>query len=289
MYHAIGRDLKELVILSYQHGYHAGTFADVVKHFVLLRVIHYMVKKEKPLFYLETHSGAGCYDLHGRQAQKTGESQDGVQLVWQHKDKAPAVFISYFETIKKSNKGNNLTVYPGSPLFAMENLRDNDRLIFCELHPREFERLAQLPKTKKKVFVSHEDGIKGMSAKLPPHEHRGLIFIDPSYEMKTDYTEIPKAIYQAYKRFSMGVYCLWYPLIDAYTHEKFLRGLDSIAAKDSLRMEFYFGEQDEKRRMRGCGLWIINPPYTLAEEVKLGFEFLLTLKERSYYHIKHDS
>jgi 23S rRNA (adenine2030-N6)-methyltransferase len=263
-------------MLSYQHGYHAGNYADVVKHLTLTRILSYLLTKEKPLFYLETHSGRGNYDLKDSQALKTGEFREGVSLLWQQKDKLPALFSPYLQLINQLNKNGELRFYPGSPSIALSMLREIDRLYCCELHPREFEQLQKLLHFGKRAFFSQSDGLLGLNALLPPKERRGLVFIDPSFEVKTDYKQIPNAVKSAYQRFSTGVFCLWYPLIDKRLHEQLLRGMSSIASEDALRIEFYLTSAIQSG-MTGCGLWIINPPYTLAEEMKIILEQLRSL------------
>lgn len=263
-------------MLSYQHGYHAGNFADVIKHLTLSRLLSYMISKEKPLFYFETHSGRGSYDLKDSQAIKTGEYQQGISLLWQRREVLSPLFSPYLDVLNQMNKGQDLRFYPGSPYLAVNLLREQDRLYFCELHPREFEYLQQLPHQTKRVFYSHSDGIINLQALLPPPERRGLIFIDPSYEIKTDYKQIPKAIASAHKRFATGLYGLWYPLVDKRLHEQLLRGMSQIAPKKSLRIEFYLTKKPQPG-MNGCGLWLINPPYTLAEEMETILQQLCTL------------
>lgn len=261
-------------MLSYQHGYHAGNFADVVKHLALTRLINYMTSKDKPLFYLETHAGRGFYDLRDSQANKTKEYQQGIELLWKEKKKLPAVFSLYLDSIAKNNEGKELRFYPGSPTIAIELLREQDRLFCCELHPREFEYLQALRHGGKRVFCSDKDGIESLRSLLPPPERRGLIFIDPSYEIKTEYKEIPKAIKAAYERFSTGVFCLWYPIIDKRLHEQLLRGLDAIKAANTLRMEFSLTLSSTQPGMTGCGLWIANAPYVLENEMKIALQEL---------------
>ncbi|WED44073.1 23S rRNA (adenine(2030)-N(6))-methyltransferase RlmJ [Legionella cardiaca] len=263
-------------MLSYQHGYHAGNFADVVKHLTLSRILTYMITKEKPVFYLETHSGKGFYDLKDSQAAKTGEYLQGIHLLWQHKNQLPPLFSPYLNCINSLNKTDDLRFYPGSPLLAIELLRSQDRLYCCELHPREFSQLESLPHAGKRVFFSHTNGITTLNALLPPPERRGVIFLDPSYEVKDEYKVIPKAIKAAYQRFSTGTFCLWYPLVDKRLHQQLLRGMENIEAKNSLRVEFSLTSMNHQG-MTGCGLWIINPPYVLEEEMKIILEQLRTL------------
>ncbi|KTD82383.1 23S rRNA (adenine(2030)-N(6))-methyltransferase RlmJ [Legionella waltersii] len=254
-------------MLSYQHGYHAGNFADVVKHIGLTRLISYLIQKEKPLFYLETHSGKGLYDLYDRQAQKTGEYKEGIQLIWPDRNKLDTVFENYFKCVAQVNHGNALRSYPGSPYFAIHLLRHEDRLYFCELHPKEFDALSKLSQGNKRVHYSNTDGLDALKSLLPPQEKRGLIFIDPAYEQKEEYKEIPEILEKAYKRFSTGVFCIWYPVVNKAWTNQLLRGLHSIKAKNCLRIEFNLGSMTHEG-MTGCGLWVINPPYTFALEMK---------------------
>ena len=260
-------------MLSYQHGYHAGNFTDVFKHVILTRLMHYMIQKDKPMLYLETHSGRGVYDLKSQQSLKTGEAHAGIESVWAQAKQLPAVFSPYLQAIRQLNPDHALRHYPGSPELAIQMLRQQDRLFFSELHSGEFEYLSQLQKRGKRVFYNDEDGLETLNSLLPPPERRGLIFMDPSYEIKTDYRQIPIALKAAYQRFSTGVYCLWYPLVDNKLHQQLLRGLTNIGATNSLRVEFYL-TGNEKPGMTGCGMWIINPPYVLAEELKLALQAL---------------
>jgi len=261
-------------MLSYQHGYHAGNFADVVKHLTLSRIINYLVEKDKPLLYLETHSGRGVYDLKDSQAKKTGEFLEGISLLWEKKTQLSPLFAPYLKVLRALNPTDKLRYYPGSPYLAISGLREQDRLVCCELHPREFDALTHLSTQGKKVFFNETDGMKCVNALLPPVERRGLTFIDPSYEIKDEYKQIPDAIKAAYTRFATGVYCLWYPIIDKRLHEQLIRRMTGINAERSLRIEFYLTGA-VKPGMTGCGLWIINPPFTLAEEMK---SILTTLK-----------
>ncbi len=263
-------------MLSYQHGYHAGNYADVLKHVTLTRLLNYLTQKEKPLFYLETHAGRGIYDLKDKQALKTGEASQGIELLWKARKQLPAVFSPLLDSIRQVNDKDGLRNYPGSPLLAIHALRQQDRLFCCELHPREFDHLSQLSDQNKRVFYSNTDGLEQLAAQLPPVERRGLIFIDPTYEIKTDYRTIPALLKTAYQRFSTGVYCLWYPIVDNKLHQQLLRGMEAIGAEHHLRVEFYLTKA-ATAGMTGCGLWIINPPYTLADEIKTTLDALRKL------------
>ncbi|RUR07496.1 23S rRNA (adenine(2030)-N(6))-methyltransferase RlmJ [Legionella sp. km772] len=254
-------------MLSYQHGYHAGNFADVIKHLGLSSLTHYLVQKDKPLLYLETHSGKGLYDLRDSQAEKTSEYKQGIQLLWANKGQLPFHFAAYIQTISEMNANGTLRFYPGSPYIALNALRSIDRAYFCELHPAEYEVLKNIPLGNKKAHFSNSDGIAALNALLPPPEKRGLIFIDPSYEIKDEYKTIPRALKQVFTKFSTGVYCLWYPVVNRRLSDQLLRRLQEIGAKNSLKVEFNLTDKVQNG-MTGCGLWVINPPYTFAQEMK---------------------
>jgi 23S rRNA (adenine2030-N6)-methyltransferase len=226
-----------------------------------------MIQKDKPLFYLETHSGRGQYDLTQAIAHKTGEFKDGVSRLWEAKHNLPAVCHSWLSVLEKYNPQKKLVSYPGSPLFALELLRDHDRFNFCELHPEEYQFLKQLPTQDKRVNFLFKDGMEHLNAALPPKEKRGLIFIDPSYELKQEYQSIPEMINQAYKKFSTGVYCLWYPIIKDFDHKKLIRHMNHIECSEQLRVELIL-EKNTGTGMRGCGLWILNPPYLLKKQMQ---------------------
>lgn len=254
-------------MLSYQHSYHAGCFADVMKHIVLTRLLDYLTKKDNSLLYLDTHAGRGTYDLHDKHALKTNEAQQGIYPLWEKREQLSPLFSPYMDIISRLNTNHTLQYYPGSPEIAMQLLRQQDRFVFCELHPAEFEGLQQLPYQGRYVLYKKEDGLKTMISLVPPIERRGLIFIDPSYEVKIEYQTVVQAIKTAYKRCATATYCLWYPLINNQLPISFIESLQAIGAPKNLRLEFYM-TQKPNRGMTGSGLWIINPPYTLAEESK---------------------
>lgn len=264
-------------MLSYQHGYHAGSFADVVKHLALSRILRYMCHKEKPIFYLDTHAGKGLYDLKSPETLKTGEASQGIEQVWANQAQLSDLFSPFLDVIRAHNPDGVLRYYPGSPVFALHQLREHDRLYCCERHPREFEVLQHIPSTysKMKIHLSHADGLKKLSALLPPPEHRGVVFIDPSYEIKTDYQLIPYEVNTALRRFGHGVYCIWYPIVNRQRHNALLTELSKMS-QPHCRVEFYYTHAADVG-MTGCGLWIINPPYVLAEELNMALSILVTV------------
>ena len=256
-------------MLSYQHGYHAGNFADVIKHFTLTRILEYLKLKEKPFLYYETHAGRGLYDLTSKEAAKTAEAQLGIKALWEKQNELSALFLPYLKTIQHYNPLGKLRYYPGSPLFANHLSRDDDRIYCCELHPREYQALNALLdlNSDRKIFFNHSDGLTQLKALMPPPERRGLIFIDPSYEIKSDYKTIPDYVADAYKRFSSGIYCVWYPIVDKKWTQQLLNKLNQGVSGEKLNVEFYFNPEISTG-MTGCGLWIANPPFVLYEELK---------------------
>lgn len=251
-------------MLSYQHSYHAGNIADVIKHLVLTHLLDYLIQKEKPLFYLETHAGRGCYDLKHKHATHTQEYKTGILPIWERRKQLPAAFSSYLHLIEKLNTSNELQTYPGSPYFAIQSLRKQDRLYFCEAHPQEYATLCQLPKQNKRVCYSKESGWHALKALLPPPERRGLIFIDPSFELKDEYQTIPDLLFSAYQRFSQGIYCLWYPMTAHHAFQTLTQKLNAIPFDDTLHLAFSLTLK-KPIGLYGSGLFIVNPPYTLKQ------------------------
>ncbi len=263
-------------MLSYQHSYHAGCCADVLKHLTLSLLLQYMKQKPAAFFYLDTHAGRGVYDLNHPQALKTGEADLGIALLWPESARLPDVFHHYLQSIEQINPNNAVSVrhYPGSPAVAINLIRECDRATFCELHPYENTILSHIPRNGRTVFTSHSDGLEQLSAALPPRERRGLIFIDPSYEVKQEYKTIPQKIKQAVQRFSTGTFCLWYPIFnDHQPHTQLLRGLKSIDAAKTLSIQ-QVSKKPATQGMIGSGLWIINPPFVLKDQLTIAAKTL---------------
>lgn len=253
-------------MLSYQHIYHAGCFADVAKHLILTKILDYLVQKDKPLFYMETHAGRGHYDLDSAYAKKTAESDTGIRQLWLSASSLPSSSHTYRNIIAALNPGGTCRYYPGSPYFAQQQLRPQDRLVFCERHPQEFAALKEAFKQDKRILCLEKDGMQALKAMLPPKERRGLIFIDPSFEIKTEYRTIPDILQIIFKRFTTGVYCLWYPIVDNELHRQWQKRLGRIEAP-WISVEFK-QKKALNPGMKACGLWIFNPPYRLHQDLK---------------------
>lgn len=253
------------IMLSYQHAYHAGSFADVIKHLTLTHLIQHLTKKETPLLYLETHSGRGEYDLTNAMSKKTNEFKTGILPIWKQRAQLPGAFRAYLEIIQSLNASGKLVRYPGSPLLAASMLRLQDRLYLCEMHPQEFTALKTYLGRGKRLHLANQNGWEALNALLPPPEKRALIMMDPSFEMKQDYIEIPKRIHAAYQRFPQGVYCLWYPITIHQHHLQMTKKLASGAFSNPFQLEFFLKPQKQTSHLHGMGLWIINAPYTLSQ------------------------
>ncbi|WP_299962879.1 23S rRNA (adenine(2030)-N(6))-methyltransferase RlmJ [uncultured Roseobacter sp.] len=255
-------------MLSYQHIYHAGNLADVHKHALLAWMLAYLTAKPKPLSYIETHAGRGLYDLSDPAAQKTGEAAEGITRTeeWFAADHPLARVLA---TLRKTH---GATAYPGSPLIAAHILRPCDILHLAELHPAEHSALA----TAMSPFgarVHAQDGFALAQSLVPPTPRRGLMLIDPSYEIKRDYTDIPGRIARLVKAWNVGIICLWYPILKTARHDEMLQRL-SAAHPQALRHEVHFPPARANHGMTGSGLFVINPPYSLAEEAaRLGQHF----------------
>lgn len=253
-------------MLSYRHGFHAGNFADVLKHSLLSLAVTALKKKDKPFVYIDTHAGAGRYSLKAAFAEKTGEYRQGIGRLWSCKEPHPLLKI-YLEVVRESNPGK-LIHYPGSPALVHALLRPQDRMQLSELHGSDFALLSNLYKNDSKVSVMQEDGLKNLKKKLPPVQKRGLVLIDPSYEIKADYVRVVEVLAEAYRRFATGVYYLWYPVIDRGVTENLLSSLAETGIRRQLRIEHCVAPDSAGLGMTGSGLLLINPPWQLDEQAR---------------------
>jgi len=199
-------------MLSYRHSFHAGNHADVLKHIVQSLILTAMKEKDKPFLYLDTHAGTGRYQLHSEHAERTGEYQDGIGKIWQ-RDDCPALLEPYLTVIRHYNRNGTLRYYPGSPLIARQMLREQDRLHLTELHSSDYPLLKSEFQKDRRADVLRADGYQQLKSQLPPLSRRGVILMDPPYELKSDYQDVVTAIHEGYKRFATGVYALWYPVV----------------------------------------------------------------------------
>lgn len=256
--------IRDAFMLSYLHGFHAGNFADVHKHTALVLVVQALQRKPGPLAVLDTHAGRGLYDLQAAEALKTGEFSNGIARLW-HTDTPPELSRPYLELIQAANPGGELRHYPGSPRLTRQLLRPQDRLMLCELHPEEYHRLRHTLGRDARTAIHRRDGFEALNALLPPAERRGLVLIDPSYEVKTDYLRVVDAVAKACQRWPQGCYLLWYPLLGAGRHENLVAALQHSGLRKILQCELQVSTADRTPGLYGSGLLLINPPWLLDE------------------------
>jgi 23S rRNA (adenine2030-N6)-methyltransferase len=265
--------------MNYRHIYHAGNFADVLKHAVLARLIVYLQQKDKAFRVIDTHAGIGVYDLSSEDAQKTGEWQEGIGLL--RNAKLPAnvapLLRSYLDTIETLNPDGGLKTYPGSPKIARLLLRTQDRLSLMELHPADFEELAGNFAGDFQTRATHLDGWLALNAHVPPKEKRGLILVDPPFEQEGEYRRLVDGFAKAYRKFPGGVYCLWYPLKNGAPIKDFHDALKALEIPKILCVELSVKSDRDTTGLSGTGLIVVNPPYTLKGELDILLPFL---KER---------
>lgn len=247
-------------MLSYQHGYHAGNMADVHKHGMLAWMLDYMIRKDKPLTYMETHAGRGLYDVTDNMALKTGEAAQGIAIA----RKWFAADHPYARALDKVAADHGPNAYPGSPLVAAHVLRPTDPLFLTELHPQEFGHL-QVNMKPHSAICQHRDGWEMAQSQCPPDPRRGMLLIDPSFEIKTDYETIPDMIRQIHRKWSVGVIALWYPILEDGRHIPMTKVLKADHA-DAMCHEVTFPPARVGHGMVGSGMFIINPPYGLSQE-----------------------
>ena len=279
-------------MLSYRHSFHAGNFADVVKHVVLVEMLEYLTKKETPFEYIDTHAGSGLYDLHSKDAQKLEEHVNGIGQL--SVNDFPEL-VRYFEIVHSFNVPgslhdgspksapedavknplgpplNGLDVYPGSPAIAQYFLRPQDRAWLFELHPQDHELLVNNMRHNKsasrKTTVRCENGFEGLNALLPPSSRRGLVLVDPSYEIKSDYDRVVDRVVAGHRKFSSGLYAIWYPVVDRHRIDAMESRLLESGIKNIQRFELGISEDSTERGMTSSGMIVINPPWTLFNKM----------------------
>lgn len=253
-------------MLSYRHQFHAGNPADVLKHTVLSLILEALKQKEKTIFYLDTHAGAGCYALNHPYSQKTAEYRAGIARLWGRSDIPPSL-KPYLQAIHSVNGSDQLRHYPGSPAIAAALLRSHDQLYFSERHPTDFSALQHRFKGDRRVYVSATDGYQQLSARLPPPSRRGVIFIDPTYELKSDYQAVVTALQRGYRRFPTGVYVLWYPVVQRWRTEQLFQALQRSGLTPILHIELALQADCEATGMTASGMLVLNPPWKLEGQV----------------------
>lgn len=265
--------------MNYRHGYHAGNFADVLKHAVLARMLIHLRSKEKPFRVIDTHAGPGGYELGGQEALRTGEWRDGIgRLI--HAAGAPlerelADFLApYLEAVGAWQKQHGPSSYPGSPAITRHFLRSDDRLLAIELEERAFRKLERRFPPGSRAKVLRLDGYEAWRAFIPPKERRGLVLVDPPYEAQDEFARLAEGLEAAVKKWPSGMTLLWYPVKDRTLVASFFARLAGRLPPESLRVELDTGTSETDRRLSACGLILVNPPWTLEGELETALPIL---------------
>lgn len=297
--------------MNYRHAFHAGNFADVLKHLIVSMCLAHLKRKPAPFRVIDTHAGAGWYDLSGAEASRTGEWREGIGRLMAADGNASgeacarlsesAAMAAYLSAIEVCNEkfasrcaerpASSMTsegdevfgvrCYPGSPAFIAELLRPDDRLFASELHPVDHAALAALMARDRRVKVALMDGWTALKSLLPPKERRGLILIDPPFEQPREFDRIIEAVRSGLKRFSTGIYAIWYPIKDARAVAAFKREMSSIHRGNVLSVELFLEGKPEAGVLYGCGVVVINPPFTLAADLRALLEPLVMCLARA--------
>jgi len=256
--------------MNYRHIFHAGNFADVFKHTLLIGLIEAFKAKTTPFCYIDTHAGRGGYDLRSAEALKTGEFTEGIQSLL-GLSSPPALLGQYVSLVHGFNDSATEAVsyYPGSPLIASQLLREQDRAILCELQEQENTALSALFHGNKQVTVHNRDGYSALKALLPPKERRGLVLIDPPFEaQEQEFRVIESALTSALQRWATGVYAVWYPIKIRHSIQPFYRWLKACTAKNVLIAELLVRTDNSSLRLNGCGMAILNPPWQFDRQLE---------------------
>ena len=256
-------------MLSYRHGYHAGNAADVLKHFILTYVLDYIKKKDKGFIFIDSHAGAGKYLISDPYMQKNKEYLQGIEKILQLKN--DNIFLKkYLDLVKSINFNSDLKIYPGSCFLAARSLRPNDNLYFFELHPKEFLNLKKNFENDSRVIIENRDSYQRLKKLLPPKEKRAVILIDPSYELKDEYEKVLEMLSDCYKKFPLGVYIIWYPVLKNKKSEKFIFNVLKKNYKNLSHVEMI--TDNLNNGMQGSGLFILNCPWSIENDIKKSLE-----------------
>ena len=263
-------------MLSYRHGYHAGNFADVLKHAVLSLLLLALRKKDKPFRYLETHAGAGRYDLRDKLALKNAEYRSGIVRLWERPD-IPTLLQDYMAAVRSANDGDRLRWYPGSPLIARRLLRPGDSMALCELHSTEIVLLRSLFARDRQVTVYHRDGYAALNALLPPVERRGLVLCDPAFEIKDERTRLFDSLTLARAKWPTGIFAIWHPIQERPVTERLYLRFENAGIPKILLVELCILPDATTKALIGSGMLLINPPWRIDDELKELLPWLLAV------------
>lgn len=257
--------------MNYRHAYHAGNFADVIKHVVLARILAYLKHKPGAFRVIDTHAGIGLYDLSSEEAQKTGEWRDGIGrlLAASLPQVASTLLEPYLDAVRAANDGANFRYYPGSPVLTRQMLRQQDRLTAIELHPADNAVLKERFAGDWQARVIELDGWLALGAHVPPKEKRGLVLVDPPFEKPDEFARLVDGLVRAYRRWPGGTYALWYPIKDHDAVEEFRNALRATGIAKILDLPFALLAPSREPRLDGAGMVVVNPPYVLEEEMAI--------------------
>jgi 23S rRNA (adenine2030-N6)-methyltransferase len=257
--------------VNYRHVYHAGNFADVVKHAVLARLVEYLKRKDKAFRVIDTHAGIGLYDLSSEQARKTGEWHDGIGRLIDATLPAEAakLLAPYLDSVRAVNAGGGIEHYPGSPVIARHLLRKQDRLSAIELHPEDAKTLAAQFEGDFQTRVIELDGWLALGAHLPPKEKRGLVLVDPPFEIGGEFDRLVEGLKKAHRRWPGGIFALWYPVKDRKAVAAFREELANTGIAKIMDIEFYIRQPSSEPRLDGTGMVVVNPPFQLEGELQV--------------------
>ncbi len=257
--------------MNYRHAFHAGSFADVFKHAVLGRILHYLRRKPAAFRVIDTHAGAGLYDLGGTEASRGGEWHDGIERLLAAPLAAPVaeLLAPYLDVVGALNERGRLKTYPGSPALARAWLRPQDRLIACELEPRAAAALGRNLQGDTRIKTLAIDGWTALGAYLPPKERRGLVLVDPPFEQDSDFFLLSRGLGHAYRKWATGIYALWYPIKGRSEPDALAKRLRRLAIPKMLRAELTVAPLSDPTRLGSSGLILINPPFPLQSELSV--------------------
>lgn len=257
--------------MNYRHAFHAGNFADVTKHVILVRILSYMMGKDAAFRVIDTHAGVGLYDLKGDKAERTGEWREGIGRLFARglPEPAQALVAPYVAAIKAQNPDGELRYYPGSPFITRAMLRPQDRLTALELHPQDAESLRENFAGDIQARVTQLDGWAAMGTHLPPKERRGLVLVDPPFEEKGEFARMAQSLAKAHRRWPGGTYAFWYPIKEPGEVEIYAKALKSLSIPKILRLELTIRAPSTPPRLHGTGMVVVNPPYVLEDEMKI--------------------
>ncbi|MBY0611827.1 MAG: 23S rRNA (adenine(2030)-N(6))-methyltransferase RlmJ [Beijerinckiaceae bacterium] len=253
--------------MNYRHAFHAGNFADVMKHALLSRIILHLNAKETPYRYIDTHAGIGVYDLEADEALRTGEWQRGIGILEAMPMPEDSLFTPYLDCVKGLREGDR-KLYPGSPEIVRQMARQQDRLVLAELHQDDFWRLRANLGTDQRIRTLEMDGWTVLKANVPPPERRGLVLIDPPFEQADEWSTIVAAVAGAYRKWTTGIFAIWYPIKDIEKTGAFAARMQALALPKTLRLELMIDDGRDKAKLNGCGLIVINPPWMLADQAR---------------------